>query len=90
MTDAGKAFWPVYDEYEAQLKKIDDRYMAMINDYATKYDTLTDAEATQMLKERLAIDRKRVELKIKYTSSPRCCRARRLCVLRNWSRASTT
>jgi hypothetical protein len=68
MTDAeSKAFWPVYDEYEAQLKKIDDRYMAMINDYATKYDTLTDAEATQMLKERLAIDRKRVELKIKYT-----------------------
>jgi hypothetical protein len=68
MTDAeSKAFWPVYDEYEAQLKKIDDRYMAMINDFAAKYDTLTDAEATAMLKERLTLERKRVDLKAKYT-----------------------
>ncbi len=68
MTDAeSKAFWPVYDEYEAQLKKIDDRYLAMINDFAAKYDTLTDAEATQMLKERLTLERKRVDLKAKYT-----------------------
>ena len=68
MTDAeSKAFWPVYDEYEAQLKKIDDRYLAMINDFAAKYDTLTDAEATAMLKERLTLERKRVDLKTKYT-----------------------
>jgi hypothetical protein len=68
MTEAeSKAFWPVYDEYEAELKKLDDRYMAMINDYAAKYDTLTDAQAAKMLKERLSIDRKRLDLKIKYT-----------------------
>jgi Spy/CpxP family protein refolding chaperone len=68
MTDAeSKAFWPVYDDYEAQLKKIDDRFMAMINDFAAKYDTLTDAEATAMLKERLTLERKRVDLKVKYT-----------------------
>jgi hypothetical protein len=67
LTDAeSKAFWPVYDEYETQLKKIDDRYMAMINDYVSKYDTLTDAQAADMLKERLAIDRKRLDLKDKY------------------------
>jgi hypothetical protein len=68
MTDAeSKAFWPIYDEYEAHLKKLDDRYMTMINDYAAKYDTLTDAQAAKMLKERLSIDRKRLDLKIKYT-----------------------
>jgi hypothetical protein len=68
MTDAeSKAFWPVYDEYEAQLKKIDDRFMAMINDFVAKYDTLTDAEATAMLKDRLTLERKRVDLKAKYT-----------------------
>jgi hypothetical protein len=68
MTDAeSKAFWPVYDDYEAQLKKVDDRFMAMINDYASKYDTLTDAQAAGMLKERLALERKRVDLKVKYT-----------------------
>jgi Spy/CpxP family protein refolding chaperone len=68
MTDAeSKAFWPIYDDYEAQLKKVDDRFMAMINDFASKYDTLTDAQAAEMLKERLALDRKRVDLKVKYT-----------------------
>lgn len=68
LTDAeSKAFWPVYDEYEAQSKKLVDRYLAMLNDFAAKYDTLTDAEAAEMLKERLAIERKRLDLKVKYT-----------------------
>ena len=38
----------------------------MINDYAAKYDTLTDAQALAMLKDRLAIDKKRTELRVKY------------------------
>jgi len=68
LTDAeSKAFWPIYDEYEAQSKKLVDRYLAMLNDFAAKYDTLTDAEAAEMLKERLAIERKRLDLKVKYT-----------------------
>jgi Spy/CpxP family protein refolding chaperone len=69
LTDAeSKAFWPIYDEYEAQSKKLVDRYLAMLNDFAAKYDTLTDAEAAEMLKERLAIERKRLDLKVKYTN----------------------
>jgi Spy/CpxP family protein refolding chaperone len=68
MTDAeSKAFWPIYDDYEAELKKVDERFMAMINDFAAKYDTLTDAQAAEMLKERLTLDRERVDLKVKYT-----------------------
>lgn len=68
LTDAeSKAFWPIYDEYEAQGKKLADRYLAMVNDFAAKYDTMTDAEAADILKERLAIERKRLDLKIKYT-----------------------
>jgi hypothetical protein len=68
LTDAeSKAFWPIYDEYEAQSKKLADRYLAMLDDFAAKYDTLTDAQAAAMLKERLAIERKRLDLKVKYT-----------------------
>ena len=68
MTDAeSKAFWPIYDEYEVQSTKLVDRYLAMVNDFANKYDTLTDAQAAEMLKERLAIERKRLDLKVKYT-----------------------
>ena len=62
-----RAFWPVYDEYEAKAKKIDDRYLAMLDDYAAKYETLTDADAGPMLKERLAIEKERFALKQQYT-----------------------
>ncbi len=68
LTDSeAKAFWPIYDEYEAKTGKLADRYMAMINDYAAKYDTLTDAEAQSMLKERLEVEQHRMDLKQKYT-----------------------
>lgn len=67
LTEAqSKAFWPIYDQYEAESKKLDDRFLELINDYAAKYDTLTDAQAQVMLKDRLEIDRKRTELRIKY------------------------
>ena len=61
-----KAFWPVYDQYEADLKKLNDRFLQLINDYAAKYDTLTDEQAASMLKDRLTIDRKRTDLRVKY------------------------
>lgn len=61
-----KAFWPVYDQYEADLKKLNDRFLQLINDYAAKYDTLTDEQAAAMLKERLGIDRTRTDLRVKY------------------------
>ena len=61
------AFWPVYDEYEAKLKKLDDRFLNLVNNYAAKYDTLTDAEATAGLKEKMAIESERADLKQKYT-----------------------
>lgn len=63
-----KAFWPVYDQYEAELKKIDDRFLAMVNDYVAKYDTLTDAEASKLLQERMTLERKRLDVKTKYTN----------------------
>jgi hypothetical protein len=63
-----RAFWPVYDEYEAQSKKLDDRFLALLNNYAEKYDTLTDVDAAAMLKEKMSIERDRAALKQKYTA----------------------
>lgn len=68
LTDAeSKAFWPIYDEYEAESKVLADQYLAMVNNFAEKYDTLTDADGSEILKERLTIERKRLDLKVKYT-----------------------
>jgi len=63
-----RAFWPVYDEYEAQAKKLDDRFLALVTDFANKYDTLTDADAKAMLAEKMAIEKKKMDLKQRYTA----------------------
>jgi hypothetical protein len=49
-------FWPIYDEYEAKLKPLQDRFLANLNNFAAKYDTLEDADAAAMLKEKTARD----------------------------------
>lgn len=68
LTEAESArFWPVYDEYEAARKKIDERYIALVNDFAAKYDSLTDAQAEKLLTERTEIERRQLELKEEYT-----------------------
>ena len=55
--EESRAFWPVYDEYEAKVKKIDDRFIQLVNDYAAKYSTMTDADAQQMLAGKMKVDR---------------------------------
>lgn len=61
-------FWPIYDEYERALKGYQDRLAANINSFAEKYDSLTDADAAAILKEKMAIEKGRAELKQKYTA----------------------
>ena len=61
------AFWPVYDEYESKVKKLDDRFLTLVNDYAAKYDSLGDADATAMLQEKMSIEKDRAALKQTYT-----------------------
>jgi Spy/CpxP family protein refolding chaperone len=63
-----RAFWPIYDEYEAAAKKLDDRFLENLNTFAEKYDTLTDADAKAVLKEKMAIEKDRMALKQKYTA----------------------
>jgi Spy/CpxP family protein refolding chaperone len=60
-------FWPIYDEYEAKVKPLQDRLAANVNNFAEKYDTLTDADAAAILKEKMAIEKEREALKQKYT-----------------------
>jgi hypothetical protein len=62
-----RAFWPVYDEYEAKLKKLNDEFLALVDDYAAKFGSLTDADATAMLQKKMRIEKDREALKQSYT-----------------------
>jgi hypothetical protein len=67
LTDAqGAAFWPVYQEYRTEMSKIGDRALKLVTDYASGYDTLTDAQATALMTEHLAIQKDVVKVKEKY------------------------
>jgi hypothetical protein len=68
LTDSeSRAFWPVYDEYEARLKKLNDEFLVLVDDYAAKFGSLTDADATAMLNKKMRIEKDREALKQSYT-----------------------
>jgi len=64
----GKAFWPLYDEYQKELQAINKRTMAVIGSYADAWnaDTVTDDKAKSLLDEALAIEEAQVALRKKY------------------------
>jgi hypothetical protein len=67
LTDAeAVTFWPVYDQYTAELVKINDAKYAAIKDYATNYDTLTDDKALSLTRQILGVDQSVAQLRQKY------------------------
>lgn len=68
-TDAeSKAFWPVYNEYEAELSKINDRVIKLLKEYADTFDTLSDAQAKKIVDETFDIRKKKLSLRKSYAN----------------------
>ncbi len=63
--DAAK-FWPIYNEYDAELTKLNDLKVANIQEYARTYDQMTDEKADELVQKALAYRRQRSELLAKY------------------------
>jgi hypothetical protein len=59
-------FWPIYDQYTAELVKINDAKYAVIKEYAINYDTLTDDKAVALTRQLLDVDQQVAQLRIKY------------------------
>src|SRR5689334_19099740 len=52
LTDAeATKFWPVYDQYTSELVKINDKKYATIQQYADHYGTLSDQQATTLMRQ---------------------------------------
>jgi Spy/CpxP family protein refolding chaperone len=67
LTDAeAEKFWPIYDQYTADLVKINDTKYAAIKEYVQNYDTLTDDRATALTKQIIAVDGQVSELRERY------------------------
>ena len=64
-TEATK-FWPVYDQYVAEMTKHNDEFFSVIKDYAANQKTITDAQASSMIKRWVEIQIARDQTRQKY------------------------
>ena len=64
-TEATK-FWPVYDQYVTEMTKRNDEFFAVIKDYAANQKTISDAQASSMIKRWVEIQIGRDQTRQKY------------------------
>ncbi|MGA7244284.1 MAG: hypothetical protein WBX19_13935 [Terracidiphilus sp.] len=64
--DEATKFWPIYDQYAAEVAKIGDARVALIKEYAASYDTMTDDQANDFIQRAAAIDQQFADLRSKY------------------------
>ena len=57
------AFWPVYNEYEQAMRKVNDKRVELIRKLAAEYQTLTDEQAEALLQESFDFQNERVKVR---------------------------
>ncbi|HEY7352793.1 MAG TPA: hypothetical protein VH596_08500 [Terriglobales bacterium] len=67
LTDAEAVkFWPVYDQYTAQMQKVNDKRLTIIKDYAAGYPNFTDAQAQNLVNRWLAADEEAMQMRMQF------------------------
>jgi len=61
-----EAFWPLYNEYQEEMRIIGDAEVALITEFAENYSTADDEFAERVIKESLDIDMRALKLRKKY------------------------
>jgi hypothetical protein len=64
-SDATK-FWPIFQQYDAELTTIGDGRMKLIVDYARNYENLTDEQADALMSKAFELEAQRAILKKKF------------------------
>jgi len=59
-------FWPVYDQYAADLAKINDTKLAVIKEYAAKYEKLSSEDAQALVRKWNETDAAVIQLRLQY------------------------
>ena len=64
--DEAAKFWPIYNEYDAELTKLNDLRLANIQEYARNYDNMTESKADELIQKAFDYRKQRSELLSKY------------------------
>ena len=63
--EAGK-FWPLYDRYETELKALNDKLVALVQEYTTSFPNFTDEKAMSIADQYLTEEADRAKLRRTY------------------------
>ena len=65
-----RGFWPIYEAYQRDLEKLNERLAAVIKSYAADYrtDSLSDEKARALIEEAIAIEEAEARLKKSYVA----------------------
>jgi len=64
--DEATKFWPIYDQYVAEMAKLNDEFYALIKDYVANQKTLTDAQASATIRKWADIQLRQAQTRQKY------------------------
>jgi hypothetical protein len=64
--EQAEKFWPLYDQYQQKLNPIGDRQAAIVQDYITNYQGLSNDKAIRIVEDYLEVDADRTEVRQKY------------------------
>jgi len=64
--DEATRFWPVYDQYAAEMAKHNDEFYALIKDFVANQKTMTDAQASAMIRKWADIQLRQVQTRQKF------------------------
>jgi hypothetical protein len=59
-------FWPLYDQYRADIREQDDRRVRLITDFAANQTSMSETEAARLTKEALSIEEDKIGEKQSY------------------------
>jgi len=67
LSDAeAQKFWPVYDQYAAELSKIYDVKIALLKDYVDNYNSMTGEQAENYIRKRAEVEQSIMQLRLNY------------------------
>ena len=67
LTDSeAAAFWPLYDQYAAEVRKVNDTRFGLVKQYAKIYKTMTQDEADSLIRLLAEADQTIISLRMQY------------------------
>jgi hypothetical protein len=64
--EEAKAFWPLYNKYDADLTKLNDQRVALLREYADNYNNLTNDQVQSLARRSFDLEKQRLNLREDY------------------------